>query len=380
MRKTTDRILFALMALALALPVAAQTENTVEIHGFGGWAFAQTDNLKYSIGDEDGQYDNAEFALNVSARPYDRLSVVAQMRLESKGTENVELDYAFAQYQVSDALKLRVGRVKHPFGLYGEIFDVGTLRPFQSLPQGLYGPNGFTARAYNGAGITGNVDLRNDWSIQYDVFGGQIEGDFETPGLLSSVPELFTEPTITFGYRVEDTYGGRLNVSTPVNGLSFGASGYTGEAATDLRDVPPEERDVLAAHVEYSGDRLLIRAEAGNVENHNQFTADTSYLELAYRLTEKIQLAGRYDTQKIELLDFVGSVPPIFNQLLDHTDVALGLNYWVRPNFVLRTSFHWVEGNRYAYPSTREEVLEMLDTQQLDNKTTMVVVGAQFSF
>lgn len=47
MRKTTDRILFALMALALALPVAAQTENTVEIHGFGGWAFAQTDNLKY---------------------------------------------------------------------------------------------------------------------------------------------------------------------------------------------------------------------------------------------------------------------------------------------------------------------------------------------
>ena len=75
---------------------------------------------------------------------------------DANTNQDVELDYAFAEWFVSDALKIRMGRVKHPFGLYGEIFDVGTLRPFYLLPQSIYGPNGFTAKAYNGVGLTGN--------------------------------------------------------------------------------------------------------------------------------------------------------------------------------------------------------------------------------
>src|SRR5688572_1705468 len=264
MDRTIKVFLFITLAVLATSPANGQsTDRKIDIHGFGGWAFGQTDGHKYGVATEDGEYDNAELALNVSAKPIDKLSVVAQMRLESGGVEQqVDLDYAFAEWAFNDAARVRVGRVKHPFGIYGEVFDVGTVRPFYSLPASLYGANGFTARAYNGAGITGTVPV-GSWSLQYDVYGGQIQGDFETPGLLSTSSKYFSEPNITFGYRVEDSWGGRLNVATPLDGLTFGVSSYSGQSFTDLSTVDAAKRDVYAGHVEYA-DRKSTRLNSSH--------------------------------------------------------------------------------------------------------------------
>ena len=121
----------------------------------------------------------------------EKLSIVAQIRGEAvNGDDNFELDYAFAGWSFSDALELRIGRVKHPYGIYGEIFDVGTLRPLYQLARSVYGPVGFTARAYNGVGLSGWLDWDSGWALQYDVYYGQIEGDFELNGLLSQDPAM----------------------------------------------------------------------------------------------------------------------------------------------------------------------------------------------
>lgn len=371
----------ALVAL-IALPTFAQTtSNVIDIHGFGGWAYGKTDGLKYSLGREGGDYDNAEFALNASAKPFEQLSIVAQMRLESRtGDEQVELDYAFAEWAFNDAARVRVGRVKHPFGIYGEIFDVGTVRPFYSLPQSLYGANGFTARAYNGAGITGNVPV-GKWNVQYDVYGGQIEGDFETPGLLSTSPEYFGEPSITFGYRVENAYGGRLNITTPIEGLTIGSSAYAGEAHTDLSRVDTDKRDIYAAHAEYALERFAIRGEFGHLKNGESFEVDAGYIETSYRIDEHWQIAARWDQLDVTLpgTNFT-NLPKIFPQLLEHREAALGISYWFSPNFVVRGSYQRTEGNRFAFPETSEEVQSALATGLLDRNTDMLLVGAQFSF
>lgn len=371
----------ALVAL-VGLPAFAQSAgSTIDIHGFGGWAYGKTDGHKYSLGTEGGEYDNAEFALNVSAKPFEKLSVVAQMRLESgSDQEQAELDYAFAEWTFSDAARVRVGRVKHPFGIYGEVFDVGTVRPFYSLPQSLYGANGFTARAYNGAGITGNVPV-GKWNLQYDVYGGQIEGDFETPGLLSASSKYFNEPSITFGYRVEDAYGGRLNVSTPLEGLTVGVSGYTGQAYTDLSNVDTDKRDVYAAHAEYVRNQFAIRSEFGHLKNGGDFEVDSGYVETSYRLTDHWQVAARWDQVDVTLPGVnLSRLPKIFPQLLDHREAALGVNYWFSPNFVVRTSYQRTEGNRFAFPETTQQVQTALASGVLDNSTDMILVGAQFSF
>jgi hypothetical protein len=378
-----NRILGCLTLAALgALPALAQsTGSTIDIHGFGGWAYGKTDGHKYSLGRESGEYDNAEFALNVSAKPMEQLSVVAQLRLESGAEDQqAELDYAFAEWRFHDALRVRAGRVKHPFGIYGEIFDVGTVRPFYSLPQSLYGANGFTARAYNGAGITGNVPM-GKWGLEYDVYGGQIEGDFETPGLLSTAKEYFAEPSITFGYRVENAYGGRLNISTPIDGLTVGASGYSGQAYTDLSEVDTAKRDVYAGHAEYALERFAIRSEWGRLENGNDFSVDAGYIETSYRLGEHWQVAARWDQLDITLPGVnLSRLPGIFPQLLEHREAALGVSYWFSPSFVVRGSFQRTDGNRFAFPETSKEVMAALATNSLERKTNMVLVGVQFSF
>ncbi|HEU4888886.1 MAG TPA: porin [Thermoanaerobaculia bacterium] len=378
-----NRISCCLALVALAgLPAFAQsTGSTIDIHGFGGWAYGKTDGHKYSLGTEGGEYDNAEFALNVSAKPIEKLSVVAQMRLESgSDQEQAELDYAFAEWAFSDAVRVRVGRVKHPFGIYGEVFDVGTVRPFYSLPQSLYGANGFTARAYNGAGITGNVPV-GKWNLQYDVYGGQIEGDFETPGLLSTSSKYFAEPSITFGYRVEDAYGGRLNVTTPLEGLTVGVSGYTGQAYTDLSNVDVDKRDVYAAQAEYVRNKFAIRSEFGHLKNGGDFNVDSGYVETSYRLTDHWQVAARWDQVDVTLPGVnLSRLPKIFPQLLDHREAALGVSYWFGPNFVVRGSYQRTEGNRFAFPETTQQVQAALSSGVLDNSTDMILVGAQFSF
>lgn len=372
--------LAGLVALG-ATSLFAADPATIAIHGFGGWAYGKTDGLTTSIGTEKGNYDNAEFALNISAKPYENLSLVAQTRLTSQSGSHTDLDYAFAEWAFNDALKLRVGRVKHPFGIYGEVFDVGTVRPFYLLPQSLYGPNGFTARAYNGAGLTGNVTLPKHWGIQYDAYGGQIEGDFETPGLISGDPNLFSQPSIKFQYHVNDTIGGRLSLNTPINGLSIGASGYRGKATTDLQVLSgTPERNVTDVHLDYSGDRVTIRAEKGHLQNGTDFTVKSNYIEAAYKITDHWQIAGRTEKLDVGVNLNLAKLPPIYPQLLTNSENAVSLSYWFRPDFVIRGSVQQIKGNRFAFPATSDAVLAALASGSLKDHTRLVVLGAQFSF
>jgi len=382
-------VVTAALAVLLLVPragAALSFLDELEIHGFGGWAYGDTDGLKYAVGSSDGKYDNAEFALNVSARPAERLSIVAQVYFESDDSDantnqDVELDYAFAEWFVSDALKIRMGRVKHPFGLYGEIFDVGTLRPFYLLPQSIYGPNGFTAKAYNGVGLTGNYTLGAGWGLQYDLYGGEIEGDFQVPGLLTTVEDLFLEPDVALGFTVKDTLGGRIIFSTPIDGLSVGASAYRGDESVGLDIVGDATRTTYLGHVEYLTDRWTARAEWGRLEHDVDFEEEGGYLELAYMLTDHWQLAGRYDDWDLTFPNTnLANLPGIVPQLMKHQETAFGVNYWFNPSFVVRLDVHQVDGNRFAFVDTPEQVLEALTTDSLDDQTQLIVLGAQFSF
>lgn len=364
--------------------------DKVEIHGFGGWAYGVTDGFVALLGDDDGKYDNAEFALNVSAQASDRLSIVAQVFLDSEvadtdGGAEAELDYAFAEWFFSDALKLRMGRIKHPFGLYGEIFDVGTLRPFYLLPQSIYGPNGFTAKAYNGVGLTGTRGGVGGWGLQYDVYAGQIEGDFELPGLLLLDPELFLESNLSLGFRVEDTVGLRLNVLTPIDGFTLGISAYRGDEEVGDNFVSTDVRETYLFHLEYLTDRWSIRSEWGEFEHKDVFINRGGYLEVAYMVDDRWQLAARADDWEVEYPDFPDSVvsalvSPIVPQLMEHQELALGVNYWVATDFVLRVNYHWIDGNRFAFFGSSEEIAQALESGRLEDQTELFVFGAQFSF
>jgi len=90
---------------------AQESEERVQLHGFGSWAYGNTDGNDYLAGSENARYNEASFALNVVASPTDRLRIVAQpdWRDDQDGTE-VELDYGFAEWTFSQKSRMRAGK------------------------------------------------------------------------------------------------------------------------------------------------------------------------------------------------------------------------------------------------------------------------------
>ncbi len=367
-------ILAALLSGTANLP--AQVDKKVDIHGFGAWAYGRTDGNKYIGGTNNGSYNQSWFALNVASTPYPNLTVNAQTFWVQDGDkEEVELDFAFAEWQVSDLFKFRVGRVKHPFGIYTEIFDVGTLRPFFKLPQGIYGNAGFISESYQGLGITGSYYSSREWGITYDIYGGGIGIESENP--FESLGNGEDDGSIEEGGEEEETsplrdmIGGRVTVTIPIHGLNFGFSGYAGD-----EEEADHRHKVYGFHAEYLSGAWTLRSEYANLDEGHEHRADAFYLEGAYNLNEHWQVAVRYDWFDAELDPEnvnVSAAP----SLLEHEDFALGLSYWFNTNFVLKLSYHIVSGNHFALP---EDVADAVATGDLNTTTRGILAGGQFSF
>ena len=217
MNKFTTALL-GLAALAMAAPASAQQQD-VRFNGYGQWAYGRTNENHYLGGTADGDYGHFQFSLAGNARPAERMrvGVLAFWGSGDEGDE-VHIDYAFAEYDISDAVRFRAGRSRVPFGAYGDLLEVGTVRPFFNLAQGIYGPTGIVAQFYQGASINGSYYGRSGWGLRYDVFGGQMQ--FEKVGgnsgeLLEEEPDT----TMMAMPEPEEGHGAGHDVDNMIGGL-----------------------------------------------------------------------------------------------------------------------------------------------------------------
>jgi hypothetical protein len=381
--------LFLFSFLIFSLSANAQIGENLSIHGFGGWGLGITDENHYLIGGEDRDYHHSYFALNIAAQPFDDFAVVVQPSWnESEDGLGVDLDYAMAEYSISDQFKFRFGRIKHSFGKYAEIYDVGTLRPFFSLPQSVYGPVGISAKSLDGIGFTGEFYTDSDWSINYDIYAGEIN-------LMGSHPWAIEEDTtehddhgtseFTELNHIKDMMGARVVFYTPLTGLNFSLSAFAGRPASghgDEHEEHSEEKPKFGDHlsyssyVEYNDEKWSFLTEYGVHDHGEGELTNSAYFQMAYKLTEKWQAALLYDWLKTDVEVHEGE-EQVSSDLVKHTDLGLGLNYWLNPGFVLRVAYHFVDGNRFALP---EDFHEAIATGTLNNETNFFMFGGQFSF
>lgn len=376
MRNTVKYLVGMVIGFLWMTTSSAQMIENLAIHGFGGWTYGKTDNKNsYLMGNEEGNYDNVDFALNVTAKPYEKLSLHIQPSFMESGEESkVGLDYAFAEMLFSDMAKVRVGKVKVPFMLYTEVYKVGTIRPFFTLPQGIY--HDATAEAYKGLGITGTLDVAKTWELQYDVYGGKISLQ---PALLRSFQD-----GQRFIVSSRDMIGGRLIVRPPFERICFGLSSYRGDFDVAIDGQVQEDFSaagtslLIGAFAEYRSDRWWIRSEYVAERENPEIREDVVYAEVAYQITSHWQVAARY-----EFLDLQVTAPELQyvpKSFYEHEDMAIGANYWFNPNLVIKLSYHRVDGNLFAKPDKLEDLLEALTTNNGDKTTQLVRVGVQFSF
>jgi hypothetical protein len=354
----------ALLALLPAAAGAIDLTDKVFLSGFGHWQYGKTDGNSLGNATEDGDFDDGSFALSLSAQVSDPVRVAGQFHFDFDG--EADLDFAFAEYSVSDAFKLRAGLVKQPFGISTEVFRVSTLRNFGDLPQSLYGPSGLVSEGLKGLAFSGRRNFASGWAVSYDVYGGELNpfNDSLNDRLLEGGEEEEEEDV---SYR--NVLGVRGVVETPVEGLSAGLSAYRGTEEEDDRTVETLGTDLhfIRGAWDVRGEYFYQHPESGAIEQTG------FYVEVARRFGERWQLAGRYEILDIvlkseELAPFKG------DPRLDHDVIAAGLNYWVSPNLVFRTSLSQIEHLRFATPPEDE------DADEADEDTRLFTFGVDFSF
>ena len=359
-------IAVGLGSLALAASAGAvDFGSKVALHGYGNWSYAKTDGNDYVNGNDEGTWDNMEFSLGVTAEPAENFTVHAQAFWEmgEEGTET-SMDFAFAEYAFSPALALRAGRVKQPFGIYTEIYDVGVLYPFNNLPQGIYGPSGFVTEGFMGVGATGALDISAGLRLQYDLYGGELESALTTPWADADDAGEADEQSTD----VLDMFGGRVLVGAPDGTYTVGVSAYTGTADTKSlgEEAEGDRHSAVGAQAEVMLAAFTLRTEFA-YQSAESYSASAAYAEASYRITPNWLVALRYDWTKVD----PDAGDEVDAQLLESTDVGVALNYVVNPYFVVKLAYHFVDGNRFA--TANEE-------SPLEDKTSLVTAGVSFSF
>lgn len=393
------------LAIAMALSAATAgaqgfTPQNVEIHGFGSWNSGATNNSNLYLGAQNrGSSRNSIAGITLTGHMDEKLSFITQVKFDFSGTTQTALDYVFAQYDFRDYLKLRAGQVKQPFGLYTETIDIGTTRPFIEAPMAVYGPTANIAEAYRGVGLTGNVPVFMGMSLDYDIYGGGLNRDEYEPTLdayrVLQGYRPWTGVSDGIGTELTDqTYGGRLMINLPITGMRIGTSGYHGN--TNELPIPGRGNVRTIAHsFEYLANRVALRSEVLREIESDHDRQNGWYYEGAYRLVGGLQVAGLFDRATTHLKGKkrgcaapCSDYPELGKSLLYHKESAAGLNYWFSPSFVMKLSYHHIEGNRFAQPN-RDDLVAKLSaayaipgntTSPLPNETDAMLLGAQFSF
>jgi hypothetical protein len=373
----TDTRLRTICLCVLLLPLSAAAidvqDGRLSIDGFGSWAFgASSHDNRYSVAYPTGNFGSGDFALAITARLSERAVTGAQIRLVPRDS-TIRLDWVFGEWRFSDRARLRLGIVKHPFGIYGEVPRVGTLRPFYRLPESVYGSTELTADGVKGISFSGDFQRIGSWSFSYDLYGGAV-----TVAATNIIDKVLTPEGLRPGgllvsltNEVKYIAGGRLIANTPVDGLDIRFSSYGTPVAG--ADAP---RFVIGPSIQYVGEKLSAKAEyfffyENGDHANDRSRANAAYLEVAYFVTEHIQLAALADFFEMRL--FNGQTSSLF----DHHELAAGCNYWFNPGLVVKLSVHEIDGNRFARPSPLDDALL---AGSLDHHTTAVILGMQFSF
>jgi hypothetical protein len=353
----------------------AQSSEAVTLHGFGGWALGNTDNDNTygNVATNDTELNNYYFSLNLSARASEDVTLHAQANWKNdiRGDE-VDMDFAFAKWAFAKGFSLRAGKIKNPVGLYTEIYDVGTLRPFYLLPQSRYDG---VSKSYTGAGLTWE-GFTGSWEFAADVFGGLLAIDplrIDLPVGADPATGLPILQSVLVDSDGRDMFGARLTARPPVEGLEVGVSFCRFVPYTSIGGAPKEESpngaaNVVYLHADYTAGPWILRGETLHSRGNADF--DTAYVEAAYKLTEKWQVAGTYGwADRGEL----AATP----QLGDHDAVGVGLNFWPAPRVVFKLDYYHVTGNAFARPDNATEAAIM---GALEDTTNVFIAGVQWAF
>lgn len=339
MKNYTHHALLAALLLLSAIPATAADDWTdrLTISGYFTQGFAVSDGLQIlGITDEvTGDYRTG--ALQFRYEMSDKDLFVLQMDHERLGDspsqplrDDLGVDWFFYQRELGPTTTVSVGRVPLPIGIYNEIKDVGTLLPFFRASTSIYGDGTWTTESIDGIVLKHEFAGSSDWSLETSLY----YGDYERIEDDTSIQAVEVVP-------VTNTVGVQLWLNTPVSGLrfGFGANRYDVTGGLFLPPGVTDTQEDMYFSIDADFGRVALRSEYYDDQYEGGFWKGWN-TELFLRATDQWTFIAAYDKGDLKF-----TVPffAVFDEEWSN-DFALGANYAVRPDLVLKLEYHWHEG------------------------------------
>jgi hypothetical protein len=302
-------------ALFVATPAGAadvvpeENLTSLEVHGFVSQGLMLTLGNEWLAEDStQGSFEFAEVGVNFTKKLTETLQLGVQLFAQDFGpTGNYapRFDWFYADYRWQDWLGLRVGRLKIPYGLHNEIFDVDAARVPVLLPGSVYpAQNRETLFAQTGVELYGFARSPSLGALDYRLFLGTMFFD----------SDALTPPGAVFdiAFHVPYVFGGRLLWETPLEGLRIGGSVQKLRLEpTFLGAALPEPLLIVneswfwVASAEYGVGELILTAEYSRWHTDQRsnlpalspplnFINERAYAMATYRLTPWLQPGAYY--------------------------------------------------------------------------------------
>lgn len=296
-------------------------------------------------------------------RPYLQTAVQILSRRAGEAAENEpELDFALLDYTAVETadrrLGVRGGRVRLPFGLYGDTRDVAFTRPSILLPQSIYFDR-TRELGISGDGIQFYAEERGAW--------GNFMLDFTGPFFQRIASE--NSELAVFGFELPGdlesrvSFIGRLIYEPPVQGLRLAITGARWLAKYNPRFDPPDfgpgddtfqffisSAQYEAEHWSLTGEyaRRHIVDEGFSPELDLNTVGESYYIQGIYRLDPHWEIVARYDVFFLDVDDRDGSKFEAKTGQPSHLQFArdwtVGVRYNITPSLMARAEYHNLYG------------------------------------
>lgn len=365
-KKVVTSFIFTIIFLSFWKPAALCIEG-IDIHGFASTGYIKSEKYDFVFATEKGSFEFSEYAFNLHTQMNDSTHIALQFfsyNMGELGNNNAYLDWAFLDYKWIDALGIRVGKFKTPFGLYNQIQDYDMLRTPIFLPQGIYT---LYYRdliiATQGMNVYGMFNMNAWGKIGYDIYGGTYEVPEESP--YTNLSSHILDSTFV-NAEVEYMFGGRLKYFTPVKGLllSMSAEYYDVTFNYLYKHVLPISIEVprgipMIYSIEYNHGPLTFAAEyLRHVMKTDLPTAlspyaridwDAFYIMLSYRFSEWFEAGANYSSSYWDRDNHQGR-GFVHDYQAWQKDMTLSARFDITYFWLLKMEIHFINGTALAFP------------------------------
>ncbi|MEW4983353.1 MAG: hypothetical protein AB1Y26_08985 [Cycloclasticus sp.] len=290
-------------AIIAALPLTSQAVD-FSYKGFGSLVGGlTTDKADYqpSVKHGDGYYDQSfdidaesRLAVQFTAQFNSDLSVVGQVITRGARDWELELPWLYVNYQATDAVQIRVGRMKAPYYPYSDFQDVGFALPWISAPT-----NAYIVPADHITGInvlttfsTGAIDHT------LEMYASVMEDTLE---LRSPTPDIAFDDSEVYGVSLTSNYDwlttrvtyneGHLDLdSDSLEGLNAAAVGIFGAGSSMDKKTKGDQLGIfMGFHARADFEKVFFIAEY-NILSFDDLLfphQERAYITTGYRVTEK---------------------------------------------------------------------------------------------